>query len=262
MQNNFFNKNYNSALITLVLASIIIALGSYTYLTLTKVDEDGEAHPTIVVPGKGEVTAKPDIAQFSFSVEAEGADAATAQEMSGTVINKIMSYLKDSGIEEKDIKTQNYSLYPKYKFEPRTCTTIGYCPPGDRIADGFSVSQTIIVKVRAIDTASSLLAGVGEKGATNISSLEFTIDDVDVLTAEARQLAIEDAKKQAKQLAKDLGVSLGRLVGYSENGNSPTPYYSSPMMAEASTKDTFSGPDLPTGENNITSNVNLTFELE
>ena len=105
MQNSFFSKNYTSLLATLVLVGVIVALGAYTKLTLTKADSSIEDHATIVVPGKGEVTAKPDIAQFSFSVQAEGDDAATAQEKSGTAINAIMAYLKEHGIEEKDIKT-------------------------------------------------------------------------------------------------------------------------------------------------------------
>jgi len=263
MLNVFFSKTYNSVLLTLVLLMAVVALGSYTHVALKQSNYSVGTSPSITITGTGEVMAVPDIAQFSFSVRAEGDDAASAQESSGTAINAIMDYLKDSGIDEKDIKTENYSLYPKYRYEQGPCVSVAYCPPGEQVADGFEVSQTITVKVREIDDASAVLAGVGDKGATDISGLNFTIDDIDILKDEARQSAITDARTQAKRLAKDLGVHLGRLVSYSENQpNYPVPYYGSAMMeAVGGAKDSFVGPDIPVGEDKITSNVSLTFEL-
>ena len=262
MLNIFFSKTYNSVLLTLVLIAMVVSLGAYTNMTLKQADRSDLPMPSITVTGKGEVKAVPDIAQFSFSVLAEGSDAIKAQELSGTAINEIVAYLKESGIAEKDIKTENYSLAPKYKYEPAPCATFGYCPPGDQVVDGFEVSQTITVKVRATDKAGVILAGIGEKGATNISSLDFTIDDPDTLMAEARQLAINDARTQAKKLAADLGVRLGHLLSYSENQpNYPVPFYGKAMLEAVSADASFSGPELPVGENKITSNVSLTFEL-
>lgn len=261
MLNVFFSKTYNSVLLTLVLVAVVVALGAYTNMVLKQVDQSAMVSPSISVTGTGEVTTVPDIAQFSFSVRAEGDDAISAQESSGTVINAVMAYLKESGIEEKDIKTENYSLFPKYKYEQRPCISIGYCPPGEQTEDGFEVSQTVTVKVRAIDNAGTILAGVGQKGATDISNINFTIDDPDALKAEARKLAIEDARDQAKKLAKDLDVRLGRLVSYSEaQPNYPGPYYKTARM-ESAVEDSFTGPDIPVGEDKIINNVYLTFEI-
>jgi uncharacterized protein YggE len=90
--------------------------------------------------------AVPDVGQFSFSVMAEGPDATVAQEKSGVKINDIVKYLKEQGIEEKDIKTLGYNLSPKWRYEEKPCPFGSYCPPGEQIQDGFEVSQTIYSK--------------------------------------------------------------------------------------------------------------------
>lgn len=249
----------------LALLMTIIALGSYAILNFTKVEFLNPTPATISVMGEGEVLAVPDIGQFSFSVNASADDAATAQELSGTKINEILAYLKGEGIEEKDIKTQNYNLYPKYRYEERICALgVSYCPPGERIPDGFEVTQTISVKIRATDTAGAVIAGVGERGATNISGLNFTIDDTDALRADARAAAIADAQAKADVLAGQLGVRIVRLANYSEGGGFPEPYLQTRTMAfDAAVEEAgFGGAELPVGEESTQVQVSITYEVQ
>lgn len=260
--NTFFTKPYNNALATLVLCCTAVALGSYAYFTLKQAGEGTVTNPTISVDGTGEVSAIPDVATFSFSVQADGIDATTAQTASAKSVNAIIDFLKSQNIDTKDIKTSDYSLYPKYKYETQPCFANGLCPSGNQVADGYSVTETITVKVRATDTAGTILSGVGDHGATNISSLSLIIDKPDTLNAAARQIAIADAQAKARQLASDLGVHLGRLVGFNENQNFPQPYYSMAKLGAGMAEDAALPPAIPTGENKITSNVSLTYELK
>ncbi len=258
---SYLNSKPGRALFSLALLMAIIALGSYAMLNFEQKEYVSNMPATISVVGKGEVTAKPDIGRFSFAVIAEGETAAAAQEASGTKINDIMAFLREQGVEDKDIKTDYYNLNPKYRYEERPCAFGMYCPPGEQIQDGFEVSQSITVKVRATDKASSIISGVGEKGATNISSLEFTIDDTDALRAEARAEAIADAKEKADILAKDLGVKIVRIVSYGEN----SPYYGVPYYAKnmdmAVAESGFGGAELPMGEQDTSVEVNVTYEV-
>lgn len=264
MGNSFFSSKQNQLLGTLVMVAAIAALGAYAYQTLTKDDNFGMGPTSINIVGTGEVVAVPDIAQFSFSVRGEGADAAIAQEASGSVINAVMAYLKESAVEERDIKTEGYNMYPKYRYEDRPCPFGSYCPgSGEQIADGFEVTQTITVKVRATDKAGALLAGVGELGATDISGLTFTTDNPEALKDEARTLAIADAKAKAEKLADDLGVELVKMIGYYEDmPYAPSPYYAMEADMSVKSESGFAGPETPMGEGTITSTVNLTYEIE
>jgi len=259
---SFLSLWYVQALVVLILVGVVTSLFAYTKLTYreSKYGEYGMA--SINVRGEGEVMAKPDIGTFSFSVMAEGVDAASAQTESATKINDILGYLEESGVEDKDIKTSSYYLNPKYRYETQVCAANSYCPPGNPVIDGYEVSQTITVKVRDLDESGNLISGVGDRGATNISGLSFTIDDEEVLKAEARATAIADAKEKAEKLAEDLGVSIVRIMGYYED-EYYAPYgagYGGDMMMERSVAKSVS-PEMPTGENMITSTVNVTFEI-
>lgn len=264
METTYFNSKTGQLLGSLSLAMLIIALGSYALLNIEKLDSSDDMMATISVDGTGEVLTVPDIGRFSFSVNAEGETADAVQEASGTKINDVLAYLKEQGIEEKDIKTANYNLYPKYRYEERVCAFNSYCPPGDRIEDGFEVSQTVTVKIRETDKATSIIAGVGERGATNISGLDFTIDDMEALRTEAREKAIIDAKEKAEILAKQLDVRLVRIISYYDNnGNYPEPYYDTKMVSMDSTESSgFDGAELPMGEDSTKVSVSITYEIK
>ena len=259
MQSGLFNTKSGQFLGSLTLVAAILALGSYALLNIQKSDFINPMPATISVSGSGEVLAVPDIGQFSFSVEAEGEDASAAQETSGVKINEIISYLRSAGVEEKDIKTQNYNLYPNWRYEDRVCPVGTFCQ-GERVQDGFSVSQSIMVKVRDTQKAGEVISGVGDLGATNISNLAFTTDDTEVIKAEARKLAIEDAKEKAAILAEDLGVELIQLSSYYEENNRYEPFYDTRMMSmEEGMGGEFGGPELPMGENSTMVSVNVTY---
>lgn len=265
MEKGFFQTTHIRVLSALTLLMVLIALGSYATLNFEKIDYINPMPASISVSGEGEVLAVPDVGQFSFSVNASADDATTAQEESGTAMNEILAYLKEQGIQEKDIKTQNYNLNPKYRYEERLCAAgNSYCPPGERVADGFEVSQTVSVKVRQTDTSGVVIAGVGERGATNISGLSFTVDDTDVLKAAARAAAIEDAQMKAQVLAQQLGVKIVRLSYYSEDGGyyEPYAYQERAMSMDTAENGGFAGADMPVGEDSTIARVTITYEVK
>lgn len=259
-----FFQNYQARVLGLLtLLMLIIALGSYAIVNFEMIDSIDQNPATISVSGEGEVLAVPDIGQFSFAVTAEADTASEAQEASGTKINAILTYLSEQGIAERDIKTQNYNLFPKWRYEQAFCVANSYCPPGEQIQDGFEVSQTVSVKVRKTDEAGAIIAGVGERGATNISSLNFTVDDVEALRTQARAAAIEDAQVKAKILADQLGVRLVELVSFYEEGGYPEPYYKeSQVMTFDSAEESFGGAGLPVGEDSTKVRVNVTYKIK
>jgi hypothetical protein len=260
----FFASSSNRILAALLLLMVIIALGSYASLNFAKLTHVDPTPATISVSGEGEVFAVPDIGQFSFAVQAEGEDAAAAQEASGTVMNDIIAYLGEAGVAEEDIKTTGYNLYPRWTYEERICPVGSYCPPGERVQDGFEVNQHVEVKVRDTDAAGQLIAGVGERGATNISSLQFTVDDDEAVQAEARAEAIADAQEKARELASQLGVRIVGIDGFYEESGYGMPYAETRMMATMDSADEggFGGASIPTGEQQTVVRVNVVYQVQ
>lgn len=243
----------------LVLVTAVLALGAYSYYTIKQSKYVYTGPNTVSVTGHGEVFAKPDIATFNFSVMVEADNAVSAQEQSAQTINKITSYLKEQGVEDKDVKTLSYDVSPKYEYSSMPCTQY-YCPPGQSKLVGYTANQTIEIKVRDTAKAGDLISGVGGQGATNVSGLTFKIDDDEALKRQAREMAIKDAKENAEKLADDLDVRLVRFMNFWEETN-PYPYYGG-MGGEMMAQDAYkTAPALPTGENTITSNVTLVYEI-
>lgn len=228
---------------------------------------------TLAVSGEGDVFAVPDTATFTFSVQNTAKDVATAQAAATSAENTIVAYLKAQGIADTDIQTTDYEINPQYSYSQSVCPSVPlntaineaesgavYCPPGNQILSGYQVSETVSVKVTDTSKAGTILAGVGSKGATNVSGLSLTVSNEDALDAQARDKAIQDAKAKAEVLAKSLGVTLVRVVGYSDNSGGGPVYYakaSSGMALDAAAP----APAIPTGQNKITSDVTVTYEI-
>jgi uncharacterized protein len=209
----------------------------------------------INVTGKGEVLTTPDIATFSFTVSEEDLIVSNAQKAATDKMNKILGYVKTSGVEEKDVKTVSYDIYPRYDYERTTYK---------QVLAGYVVSQTIQVKVRKMGDAGKLLSGIGEFGATNVSGLTFTVDSQDELAREARDKAIADAREQAEELARSLGVRLGNITSFYESTpHQPYPiYYSRDMAMNGGSMVENQAATIPGGESKITSNVTITYEIK
>ncbi len=223
------------------------------------------ASNTISISGQGEVFAVPDMGEFSVTVREDADTVAEAQEAATEKINAVLAYLDEAGVEEKDIKTVSYNVNPKYEWIQERCVE-GICPGGKQNLVGFEVYQMVSVKVRDTKKAGELLSGVGSRGASEVSGLSFTIDDEDELRAEAREMAIAEAQEKAEMLASELGVTLVRVVGfYEESGGYPPPMYAygrgGETMALMNDAKVESAPELPAGENKITSSVQITFEI-
>lgn len=218
---------------------------------------------TIMVSGEGEAFAIPDIASFNFSVTEVSETVESAQGLLDTKITKALAALKDAGIEEKDIKTTNYNVYPKYEYNQIVCITYP-CPSGKNELVGYEVSQNIMVKVRKIDQAGDLVSKIGALNVSNISGVEFTVDDREKYVKQAREEAIEKAKEEAKILAKQLGVRLGKILYYNDNSGYPMPYYSEGMGGgrDMMVSNQVAKAELPQGETKITSNISITYEIK
>lgn len=256
MENTFLSSKSNRVLVTIALIALILALSTYALYTMKQSKYLYTGPVTISVTGEGEVTAVPDVAEFNFSVTATGTDATKAQESASKPMNAILSYLKEQGVEEKDIKTSAYNVYPHYRYDSAPCG-VSFCPPGRQVEDGFEASQNITVKVRNKDMAGEIIGGVGGLGATNISGVQFTIDDTEALKNDARTKAIADAKAKAKVLSDELDVRIIKMTGYYENEGGMPYGMGGAMMKDSA--ESFPVPELPAGENTVKSQVTITY---
>ncbi|MEI6843251.1 MAG: SIMPL domain-containing protein [bacterium] len=284
--NEFLNEMRKRQLFGAVMAVVILLavfLGIKSINSLKEYSYIGKgvySTNVITVSGKGEVTAIPDVAEFTFTVTENAKTVKDAQDLESKKVNSAIDAIKAMGVAEKDIKTESYNSYPKYEYQNAKCPTPIelqtyqsapsptldsapiYCPSGKSVLTGYEVSQTISVKVRKTDTAGDILTKIGSLSVANISGLNFVVDDMDAVQAQARDKAIADAKQKAAVLSKSLGIRLSKITSFYESGNGQI-YYSGKMMSDSvmGAGEVAPAPQLPTGENKITSNVTITYEV-
>ena len=244
----FIHLNRNAFIIVALLALGISAAACSPAGTL--VNPAPAANKVITVVGRGEAKGKPDQARVNVGVDIFEAEVSQAVEKNEATIQAIMEALSSLGIAQEDIQTSNYSLYAEQKY-------------GDQGAEGISgyrVSNQVSVTIRDIERVSEVLEAVIKAGANNIYGVEFTVSDPGTLEAEARELAMENARARAEELARLGGVNLGEIVVISEVINQATPFYSYGMGGGAEAP--AAAPSIAPGRISVQTQVQVTFALK
>ncbi len=169
------------------------------------------------VTGKSVVTTVPDKVIVNLGVTQKGSDLKQAQSGANNVISTLQQKLADLGVKKEDIKTQNYSINPTIDYQRPTQNIVGYS-----VDINLEISLTDFTKLnQVIDTATSV-------GINQVNGVQFTLSDEkeEQIKSDARKQAIEDAKRNANELASLSGMKLGRIINVSEGSSTPP----SPIM--------------------------------
>ncbi len=258
-------------------AVTLIALAFSAYLYSAAYDRStAYSAPSISVSATGKVVASPDVVRFSYSVISESAKDITAAKVDNDQKStKIVEFLKAKGVPAIDIKTTNYSMTPRYQnyacpqtmvnliapSEGATSVNARICPPPSIVGYTFNNSVEVTVRDFAKQDLNQLVAGVVTAGANNVSTLRFELDDSSKVRTLAKAEAIRKAMGQARQLAKEGGFSLGRLLSIDEQSGG---YYEKVglgggMMTASSLAPT--APAIEAGSQEISITVSLRYSL-
>lgn len=194
----------------------VAALAALACTPKTEVTVAAAQQTGITVTGSATVVVKPDIARLSIGVQTTEATVAGARNSAAEAMTKVQAALKQKGIADKDLQTQNLSITPQYANNPGGTGT-----PTIR---GYQVSNQLQVTVRNLDSASEVLdAAVAAGGnAVRVNGISFTVDKPEQFLSQARDEAVKNARARAEVLAKAAGVTLGaaRAISESTNGGS------------------------------------------
>ncbi len=172
-----------------------------------------EPTPSITVTGQGKVTFAPDLGYIHAGISSDGLTAADAWKKNEAAVKKIFEALKDLGIEEKDFKTTNLNVQPRYlhkKDEPPKFL-------------GYTVSYNLTVRVRKLDQMGALLDRLVDAGANRNMNVSFGCSRLDELMDEARAKAVANARKRAHLYVTGASPSalLGDVLAISDTPNYP-----------------------------------------
>lgn len=233
----------------LIVSLVVLGLLAACYPTAVPATADSQDVRSMSVTGTGRVTVVPDMATINIGVRTEAEAVTEALDSNTAQANKISQELQDLGVAEEDIQTSNFNVYPADRYDPMTGQVEGRY---------FVVENTVNVTVRDLSSLGEVLTAVVEAGANNIYGISFNVEDREEAVAEARKLAIEDAKAKAQSIAEEAGVGLGEILSISVySGSTPTIYYDAKGGAYSE-----SAVPIAAGTLAITMEANLTFSIQ
>ncbi len=245
----------------------------------------------VMVSGRGEVSAAPDIAILNLGVESFASTVAAARSEADAAMASVMEALEARKVPDKDIQTRYFRIHPRYTSRevtrcPESAAT-GPMPAAtpapmpslgagmgmmvqegcftdrERVITGYEVGNDLTVKLRDLDTVGEIIDEVTDAGGDLIrfNGIEFSIDDPSALEDEALTAAINDAVAKAGAVAETAGVELGNLLhiseGISRDGVYPAAQYRAFAMEAASSAVLVSG-----GTLHVTASVQTLFSIE
>lgn len=207
---------------------------------------------TITVVGQGKAYGTPDVAYITVGIETLGESLQTAAEENRVKMAALLEAIQKLGIEDKDIRTSNYSVYTERQplLEPRDGTK------GEVGAVIYHVNNQVTVTVRDLTRLSEALDTAVAAGANNIYGINFTVDDPSALQDAARADAVADARARAESLATLAGVNVGDVLSISEvvGGSVPVYYDSAKGMGASSTP-------IEVGQLEVQTSVQVTYAI-
>jgi uncharacterized protein YggE len=242
----------SGALLALGAIVAVAALAAGCGDRTTRVETGSQIQPGISVTGEGKVSGKPDVAKLSLGVTSEADTVQSARDKAATALDAIVKALKNVGVADKDIQTQQLNIQPQYDYNN-----------GNQRLRGFQVVNVLSVTLRDINKTSQAVDDAVRAGGneTTIQGLAFTIDNPADLKQQAREQAVADARAKAETLAKTAGVSLGAAMNISENSVTPV-YYDARSAAGIAAPDTAPSTPIQPGQLDVTVDVSITWAIK
>ncbi len=149
------------------------------------------------VTGKGKVDVQPDIATIRLSVYVQAKTAEEAQTQNSVLMDAVITAVKGLAVAEKDIQTQEITVYP-----------IMDNPKNTQEITGYSATNSITVKLRDVKKTGELVAAATQAGANEVTSINFELLDETAAYQQALADAVADANAKAAIMAEAAGADL------------------------------------------------------
>ncbi len=248
--------------VLIVFVALLVVQQIYNFNQVVKNQKPAN---TISVSADGKVTATPDLATVTIGVLSQGTTAVDVKNQNNDKVNKVVAFIKQQGISDKDITTSQFNFYPQQDYG-------GVMAPGGSKTPtivGYQGNQSITVKVHGVDKDQTVLGkildGAVNNGANEVDGVNLTFENPDALQQQAQEIAIANAKIKGQALAKAAGLTLGKVVSVSETNNyipGPVPYATDSMAAGLGGTAKSIAPNIQTGSQDVTESMTVVFEVK
>ncbi|HEY4244015.1 MAG TPA: SIMPL domain-containing protein [Kofleriaceae bacterium] len=203
-----------------------------------------ETEHTLAVTGTGTLSIQPDCADITMTVSVEQPKPIAATTTARSRADAVLAALAKHGLKAPDVTLSALSLSPVY-------------PNGDYVTPrGFRADITLLVTLHDFSKIPTVMEAGADNGTTAMRT-EFRRSDMPALKKQVRAMAITAAQEKANDMAKQLGIKLGRVINVAE-GTVPRWEASNTYANVATTRTTST---LGGTLQDLTIDVSVTYEL-
>lgn len=212
---------------------------------------------TVAVSGIGTMRARPDMARISIGFAHTAPTTQEAKKSVEQTMQAILKVLQDENIEAKDLKTASLSYRTDYEYRN-----------GRRVRLGQKAEQNVEITLKNLVENAGRFAALLDKIAVidkvEINDIRFDIDRKAELFRKSRELAYNKAYEKAGQYAALCGRKIGKVIAITENRNQDVEEAVLNMRANRVEEscDAANASTVPTGENEIMTEVQVVFSLK
>ncbi|MGX9461200.1 oxidative stress defense protein [Shewanella sp. A14] len=237
----------NKILLTSIISGALLTLTATSSLSTVQAAELSFAH--IETVGTSTIEASADMAIINVQVSVEADSAKAAKDKADEAVSQFMQRLLKAGVDKKHIQSANLQLNPQYMYvqnEPRKLT-------------GYSANRQMTITVIDLNRLNELLDSALVEGINNVNNIELKSSQEAHIITQARQAAIDDAKKKAHSLAKGFGEQVAGVweVRYFPQQTHQPEMYRASMKMNADVAQTYQQ-----GQVSISDRVEVIFRLK
>jgi uncharacterized protein len=179
---------------------------------------------SVYVAADGKFESAPDTAVIRFNISVQDNKAKSAYEHASKQAEQVRQALRDNGIEPKAATIGFFSVQPTYEWTS-----------GKQKLTGYRVTTDVTLKLKDFSKIGPITQQLADANVSETQTLNYTLENID----EAKNKAVEDAYRRARNSADALARASGRTVGelsYAsvdtfENQRLPVPHMARNMAA-------------------------------
>ena len=210
---------------------------------------------TVYVGADGKYEAAPDTAQIQFNVSVQDDTSQAAFQRASKNVDQVRQVLRANGIDPKSANIGFLSVQPVYDYRNPKQKLIGY-----------RVTTDVTLKVKDFSKVGPVTQQLADANVSETQTLNYTLESMD----EAKNRAVEDAYRRARNSAETVARASGRALGdlsYAsvdtfENARIVMPRMARPMAAMAAAATPAPTEDFSPQTVTVTAHVNALFNLK
>jgi uncharacterized protein YggE len=178
---------------------LLLALCTLTTASLAQDHPSLTALPnSIYVGADGKFESAPDTAVIQFNISVQESTSQKAFERASKQAEQIRQALRDNGIEPKAASIGFFSVQPAYEWNSGKQKLIGY-----------RVTTDVTLKLKDFSKIGPITQQLADANVSETQTVNYTLENID----EAKNKAVEDAYRRARNSADALARASGRTVG-------------------------------------------------